>query len=108
MPDDTFVQKYPPFPVTQGGMRFIWDPKRNTVKQPEALRNIQKLTHCLGKITQHCLWNACVTASCQGKQECLGIHTGVRGYANVVPYSRNEQQGNMRRAEKSHITLDHF
>lgn len=43
-----------------------------------------------------------------GKQECLRIHTGVRGYANVVPYSRNEQQSNMRRAEKSHITLDHF
>ena len=40
MPDDTFVQRYPPFPVTQGGMRFIWDPKRNTVKQPETLRNI--------------------------------------------------------------------
>lgn len=28
MPDDTFVYRYPPFPVTQGGMRFIWDPKR--------------------------------------------------------------------------------
>ncbi|MDR6366902.1 putative restriction endonuclease [Enterobacter sp. SORGH_AS 287] len=22
MPDDTFIQRYPPFPVTQGGMRF--------------------------------------------------------------------------------------
>lgn len=31
MPDDTFIYRYPPFPVTQGGVRFIWHPKRNTV-----------------------------------------------------------------------------